>query len=271
MLQETGGFPFSNVAEMYRTGLPQSIFPGNAFTNYGTWRDLDFSEGEITPDARIESQRNLYRIMSQETGISNRSRVVEVGVGRGGGAGFIVDRFDPRSYTGVDFSAAQIQRAKTVLQKHPEIALVLGDAGYLPFHTASFDILLSVEAIQYFPDPKDFLREGYRVLSPGGKIGICAFFADEHMEQNVQWLKETFPTIQLGIDHFYPVGDIEKWLKESGFINTRVQREGEYVWEQLVKFVHQVEPNQSWSDNFITAWQRKMIDYFLIFAEKPKK
>jgi SAM-dependent methyltransferase len=51
---------------------------------------------------------------------------------------------------------------------------VVGDAQALPFRTASADTVLSVEVLEYLPDPRRAMTEFARVLRPGGRLLLTA-------------------------------------------------------------------------------------------------
>ena len=53
------------------------------------------------------------------------------------------------------------------------IPLVRLDGQQLPFHDATFDVVLLYEAVYYLPEPALFLEECRRVLRPGGRVLLC--------------------------------------------------------------------------------------------------
>ena len=55
-------------------------------------------------------------------------------------------------------------------------ASVLG----MPFSDGAFDVVLCQLGLQFFPDRPAALREMWRVLSPGGRLGLSVFSAIEH-------------------------------------------------------------------------------------------
>ena len=57
----------------------------------------------------------------------------------------------------------------------PNIEWRRGDAASLPFEDASFDIVVSQFALMYFPDRAASLREMWRTLAPGGRLGIAVW------------------------------------------------------------------------------------------------
>jgi demethylmenaquinone methyltransferase/2-methoxy-6-polyprenyl-1,4-benzoquinol methylase len=57
--------------------------------------------------------------------------------------------------------------------KKARVSLSRGDAENLPFIDDSFDSVISVGAIEYFPNPEKVLRELARVVNPNGKVIVC--------------------------------------------------------------------------------------------------
>jgi demethylmenaquinone methyltransferase/2-methoxy-6-polyprenyl-1,4-benzoquinol methylase len=71
--------------------------------------------------------------------------------------------------TGVDFSAAMLERAR---RKAPALAWVEGDVLALPFPDASFDAATIGFGLRNLADLEAGLRELRRVLRPGGLLGV---------------------------------------------------------------------------------------------------
>lgn len=55
-----------------------------------------------------------------------------------------------------------------------------GDVGALPYEDGSFDIVLSLNGFQAFPDKEAAYREIFRVLKPGGTFCGCFYVKGEH-------------------------------------------------------------------------------------------
>lgn len=85
------------------------------------------------------------------------------------------------SITGIDLNEGMLDIARmhapdssTTLQWHK------ADAENLPFPDANFDVALCQQGLQFFPDKLVALQEMYRVLEPGGLVGICVWRSIEH-------------------------------------------------------------------------------------------
>ena len=57
----------------------------------------------------------------------------------------------------------------------PQIEWRRGDATDLPFPAEHFDVVCCQQALQFFDDPAAALDEMYRVLEPGGRLGVSVW------------------------------------------------------------------------------------------------
>jgi cyclopropane fatty-acyl-phospholipid synthase-like methyltransferase len=92
------------------------LFSGH-FINFGYWKNLTPGE-RISVEKRTESQANLYRTVLSRLQIDPSDVVLEVGCGIGVGAALALREFDPSAVWGLDYSQAQLDRARRV---HAEI------------------------------------------------------------------------------------------------------------------------------------------------------
>lgn len=75
---------------------------------------------------------------------------------------------------GIDFSAAQIALARST---YPDIDFQIDNAETLSFNDATYDAVFSNFGILHFPNPKQFLKEAFRILRPGGNLAFTAWRA----------------------------------------------------------------------------------------------
>lgn len=93
--------------------------------------------------------------------------VLEVGCGRGGGAGYIANYLRPRRMIGIDLCHTSVRICQT--DHHARnIAFLTGDAQHLPFRDASLDVVINVESSHAYASMAAFLEEVQRILRPGG-------------------------------------------------------------------------------------------------------
>jgi len=93
--------------------------------------------------------------------------VLEMSCGRGGGARYVADYFEPRLMVGVDRTESAVSFCRK-FHENDALEFVCGDALCFPFAACSFDVVLNVEASHCYPDVSRFLSEVRRILKPGG-------------------------------------------------------------------------------------------------------
>jgi ubiquinone/menaquinone biosynthesis C-methylase UbiE len=145
-----------------------------SFMNYGFELLENHPRLELAPadeDDRYCIQ--LYHHVASAIPLADQ-KVLEVGSGRGGGASFVKRYLQPKTMTGVDFSAKAVTFCQ---QRHVVDGLLFrqGDAEALPFEDASFDVVLNVESSHCYGSMPAFLQQVVRVLQPGGHFLFTDF------------------------------------------------------------------------------------------------
>ena len=98
-------------------------------------------------------------------------RVLDVGCGTGYTTKGVLELKNSREVVALDMNPVQLKRAVKNLSRQKDKAFILrGDADNLPFADQSFDAVVSVGAVEYFPDPNKVLKEFARVTRPQGTI-----------------------------------------------------------------------------------------------------
>jgi ubiquinone/menaquinone biosynthesis C-methylase UbiE len=78
----------------------------------------------------------------------------------------------------LDLTPAMLTRAQAKIDAagmESWVALYQGDAGNLPWLDARFDLVISLEALEFFPRPRRALAEMTRVLKPGGALIVSKY------------------------------------------------------------------------------------------------
>lgn len=244
-----------------------SLFTGG-YTNFGYWKTVN-KNGVISVYERLESEKNLYRLVLEKIGISNQDTVLEVACGMGVGSALIVEEFCPQSIQAIDFCVAQVERAKTLNKKFIEnkkLDFQVGFAEKIPFDSEHFDIVFSIESAQHFSSIDSFIKESYRVLKPGGRLALATFFAT--IQESSEAAASMIKTVKDDIDRLIPIEDVLKMLQENGFKNIKIESIGKNVWPHFDKWVSQSEFKDTWNRNWNKAYEQNLIDYYVITAKK---
>jgi ubiquinone/menaquinone biosynthesis C-methylase UbiE len=79
---------------------------------------------------------------------------------------------------GLDLAPAMLERARAKIDATglgERVTFYEGDAGMLPWPDASFDLVTSLEALEFFPRPRRALAEMVRTLKPGGVLVVSKY------------------------------------------------------------------------------------------------
>jgi len=144
------------------------LFGDTPYSNFGYWAGDDQAIAAAC-DALVDRS-------ARAAGLRAGDRVLEVGCGYGAGAVFYTRRFLPASVVGLDVTDVRVQGAREYVSQEglsDRIEVRIGDATALDFAEARFDRVIAVECAFHFKTRRDFLREAFRVLAPGGGIGVA--------------------------------------------------------------------------------------------------
>ncbi|MFD7550596.1 class I SAM-dependent methyltransferase [Streptomyces sp. NPDC059816] len=250
----------------------EPIFAGG-FINFGYWRGIDL-DAPLSEADRIRSQQDLYRRVLDAAGPLQQLRLLEVGSGLGMGCALALSERRPAEVTGMDIHPAQLKRAQEVhadlLKEAPErLRFVQGAAELMPFEDAEFDVVVSVEAVQHFPDLGAFAAETARVLRPGGRVAITSFFAGDDAPSRGEDLAQLLETFANGLDIARPVTTLADALTASGLSEVRVEPIGPQVWAGWDAWLSRHYTPDAWPRNFLRAYERRLLDYYLVTARRP--
>lgn len=131
----------------------------------------DFTTITETPGSGLNAEQ-LARIQQRyhvAATLACDKDVLEVACGAGSGLGLIHQQ--ARSLIGCDYTEPVLRVAHA--HYGCRVPLTVADAQQLPFADATFDLVLSFEAIYYLPNIAAFLAESQRVLRSDGVLLLC--------------------------------------------------------------------------------------------------
>jgi ubiquinone/menaquinone biosynthesis C-methylase UbiE len=99
------------------------------------------------------------------------------------GGGIVVCAFAPhvRHATGIDMTAAMLERARTLAaeKRLANVTWQEGEVERLPYPDGAFTIVVTRFAMHHFLDPAAVFREMVRVCAPGGRVVVVDTYTSE--------------------------------------------------------------------------------------------
>lgn len=153
-------------------------------------------------------------------------RILDVACGTGLLLEILAHRPDDPELVGIDRVPAMLSEAKRRLGQRA--ALLEGDAAKLPFDDARFQLVVSTNALHYFPDADGALREIRRVISPSGNLVITDWCRDYFW---MKLLNRVLPGTRHAHAHTFGTRELEQGLLKAGFKNIgRTSKKIDWFW-----------------------------------------
>ena len=118
---------------------------------------------------RVLQQRVEIRWLKGMRPLKPGSIALEVGCGRGAGAGIVLREFPLARLIGMDLDIGMVRKAQAHLSTQRErIFLLAGDVTFIPIKSGSLDAVFGFGVLHHVVAWRSVLREIARVLKPGG-------------------------------------------------------------------------------------------------------
>jgi ubiquinone/menaquinone biosynthesis C-methylase UbiE len=155
-------------------------------------------------------------------GLSPETRVLDVASGRGTSAIHIGQHFGCQ-VVGIDYGRELVTEANGLAAEQglaDQVRFELGDAENLPFPDDSFDAVVCECAFCVFPDKNSAAAEFYRILRPGGRLGLSDLTREGDLPAELDSLLAWVACIA----DARPIPDYTGWLEGAGFSIDQVER-----------------------------------------------
>ena len=169
-----------------------------------------------------EATLNLVTRLAERLSIGPGARVCDIGCGYGATARVLAREYGA-SVTGLTLSEAQFIYSVEAGGEDGNPQILLMDFMDNGFDGDSFDAAISIESSEHFQDKPGLFEEIYRIVRPGGRVGIYAWLAKEGAaDWQVNRLLE--PICREGrLPGLGTEQDYRGWFTEAGFEGVRFE------------------------------------------------
>ncbi len=185
---------------------PNAAFLADKHRALNFYRVFSAAYDILNPHLYTSKMRN--EIVSR-IGDSRSLCVLDVGCGTGYTTQGILERENVYEVVGIDMNPVQLCRAaKNLNSAKSRATLERADAENLPFGDRVFDAVVSVGAIEYFPDPEKALKEMARVAKSGAPVVVGG--------PDYAWFSK------FGLNRFFytpSAGEVKVFFQKAGLVN----------------------------------------------------
>jgi cyclopropane fatty-acyl-phospholipid synthase-like methyltransferase len=216
------------VAEYYRQTRWQyrGLWTGkkSLALHYGYW-----TEGV---DSHVDALHKLNDVLAERVAIRPGELILDAGCGWGGSAIWLAQHRGACAH-GINIEPEQIAKAQEkalLFGVTDSVSFSVQDYTSTNFQPASFDVVWAIESACYSPDKRDFAREAYRVLKPGGRLVVADFFRasralDTRRERQIRnWLRQW---VVSDLDTF---DEFTAGLRAEGFASVAIEDATRRIW-----------------------------------------
>ena len=133
---------------------------------------MHFGYWDESVTTHSQSLVRTNEVMADWADIKPGERVLDAGCGVGGSCMWLAEARGATA-VGVTITADQVRRGRRYARERglqDRVSLYQRDYRDTGFDAGTFDVVWACESAAHAPDQRDFLREAFRVLKPGGRL-----------------------------------------------------------------------------------------------------
>ncbi|MBI4148119.1 methyltransferase domain-containing protein [Candidatus Woesearchaeota archaeon] len=251
------------------------------YLNFGLWDDGNTNY--------LVAAEHLISTLATRIGLNKKSKLLDVACGLAAQDVFMATKFGCQiDAIDVTWKHVSLGRARV---DNAELAAAVrvhhGSATKLPFANHTFTHVMGIEGPAHFDTREDFFREAYRVLKPGGTMGLSDYILARKPKGLLDriFLEAACFLWHAPKENRDTIPEYEQKLLRTGFTNVRVDAVGErvipgYYFENKRPETRRALPKiRGWFATYGGAvidyvmykvFRLGVIEYILVTAEKPK-
>lgn len=192
---------------------------------HGETRALHYGIWDQDTTTLHEALLNTNQKMAEAVGIQGKEHVLDAGCGVGGSLLWLKEQYDVTG-EGVTISQKQIEKAEELtIRKGYQKDLHFSEQDFTKtnFKDETFDIVWATESVCHAIVKRDFLKEAYRILKPGGRLVVADGFLEREPSNEKE--KREFKNFLdgLALDNLSYSKEFLNQIKEVGFREVVVQ------------------------------------------------
>jgi tocopherol O-methyltransferase len=196
-------------------------------THFGLW--------ETDTQNYRQAAKNLNRFVADLLQVQGGDRVLDAGCGLGGTSLFIAQEY-AADVVGINIADKQLKAANKLIKRCSNVEFQKRSFLDTGFEDVSFNKVFGIESVCYAIDKKDFMKEAFRLLIPGGRLVVCdAFVVKENRSIEEEQLYRTFAD-GFSVPDFAAKSEFERDLMETGFKNIVFYDKITEVQKQFVSY-----------------------------------
>ncbi|MGA8112812.1 MAG: methyltransferase domain-containing protein [Actinocatenispora sp.] len=159
--------------------------------NLGYWHDVervDENNAERVGELFKAAQSQMAHLLAKTARLGTEDTVLDCGFGYADQDLLWAEEYRPARITGVNITPNQVRvgRERVRLTGLDDVVhLQEGSATALPFDADTFSVVFALESAMHFRTRRDFLREAFRVLRPGGRLVMADMCQKSDRESGV--------------------------------------------------------------------------------------